>query len=240
MPASSNRARRAAWVASVDPLPGSDRPRASVRQFIELAVNMPEHEPHVGQAERSTSSRPSSVTSWLADAEMAVMRSVGARTTPSTTTALPASIGPPDTNTVGMFSRSAALSMPGRDLVAVRDAHQGVGAVGVDHVLDRVRDDLAAGQGVQHPAVAHGDAVVDRDGVELAGHAAGRGDGAGHDLAQVLQVDVAGHELRVRVGDGDDRLVEVVVGHPRRPPQGAGAGHVATVGRGAGPQLGHG
>ena len=44
---------------------------------------------------------------------MAVMRSVGAWATPSTTTALPASIGPPDTKTVGMFSRSAALSMPG-------------------------------------------------------------------------------------------------------------------------------
>ena len=35
------------------------------------------------------------------------------RATPSATTALPASIGPPDTNTTGMFSRSAALSMPG-------------------------------------------------------------------------------------------------------------------------------
>ena len=54
MPARSNSARRAAWVASVEPLPGSARPIASVRQFIELAVNMPEQEPQVGQAERST------------------------------------------------------------------------------------------------------------------------------------------------------------------------------------------
>jgi hypothetical protein len=52
-PASRNRRLRSAWVASVEPLPGSDRPSASVRQFIELAVNMPEHEPQVGQAERS-------------------------------------------------------------------------------------------------------------------------------------------------------------------------------------------
>jgi hypothetical protein len=36
-----------------EPLPGSDRPSASVRQFIELAVNMPEQEPQVGQALRS-------------------------------------------------------------------------------------------------------------------------------------------------------------------------------------------
>ena len=100
-------------MASVEPLPGSESPSASVRQFIEFAVNIPEHDPQVGQAERSTSVRPSSLTSDDADAEIAVIRSVGACATPSTTTALPASIGPPDTNTVGMFSRSAALSMPG-------------------------------------------------------------------------------------------------------------------------------
>ena len=45
---------RSACVASIEPLPGKERPRASVRQFMELAVNMPEHEPQVGQAERST------------------------------------------------------------------------------------------------------------------------------------------------------------------------------------------
>jgi hypothetical protein len=40
-------------VASTEPLPGKERPSASVRQFIELAVNIPEQEPQVGQAERS-------------------------------------------------------------------------------------------------------------------------------------------------------------------------------------------
>ena len=84
-----------------------------MRQFIEFAVNMPEQEPQVGQALRSTSASPSSVTSLFALAEMAVMRSVGACATPPTTTALPASIGPPETNTVGTFSRMAAFSMPG-------------------------------------------------------------------------------------------------------------------------------
>ena len=36
--------------ARIVPLPGSAMPSASHRQFIELAVNMPEHEPQVGQA----------------------------------------------------------------------------------------------------------------------------------------------------------------------------------------------
>ena len=120
----------------------------------------------------------------LADAEIAVIRSVGACATPSTTTALPASIGPPETNTVGMLSRIAALSMPGRDLVAVGDAHQRVGGVRVDHVLDRVGDDLARRQRVEHPAVAHGDAVVDGDRVELARHPAGLAHRLGDDVAR--------------------------------------------------------
>ena len=60
---------------------------------MELAVNMPEHEPQVGQADCSTVSRSSSETSSLADAVIAVMRSVGALATPSTTTTLPAPWG---------------------------------------------------------------------------------------------------------------------------------------------------
>ena len=60
-PASRNSASRSEWVASTVPLPGRLRPSASVRQFIELAVNMPLHEPQVGQAERSTAATSSSV-----------------------------------------------------------------------------------------------------------------------------------------------------------------------------------
>ena len=50
---------------------------------------------------------------------------------------------------------------------------------------------------------------------------------------------VAGHELGEAVGDGDDRLAEVVVGHAGGPPQGAGAGHGPTVRGGPRPQLRH-
>jgi hypothetical protein len=102
---------RALCVASTVPLPGSDRPSASVRQFIEFAVNMPEHEPQVGHAERSICSDCSSLTAGFAAATMASTRS-SLCSLPLTWT-LPDSIGPPDTNTAGMFSRIAAFSMPG-------------------------------------------------------------------------------------------------------------------------------
>ena len=56
MPLSLARRRRAECTAGIVPLPGSAIPSTSERQFIELAVNMPEHEPQDGQALFSRSS----------------------------------------------------------------------------------------------------------------------------------------------------------------------------------------
>src|SRR5690606_9487418 len=96
------------------PLPGSARPMASVRQFMELAVNIPEQDPQVGQALRSYCSASASVTLGSAALIIASMRSILATTLPLPgALILPASIGPPETNTVGMFSRMAAMSIPG-------------------------------------------------------------------------------------------------------------------------------
>ncbi len=78
---------------------------------MELAVNMPEHDPQVGQAERSMILTSSSLTRSSAAATIASMRSIAA-CLPCRTT-LPASIGPPDTKIAGTLSRSAAISMPG-------------------------------------------------------------------------------------------------------------------------------
>ena len=64
--------------------------------------------------------------------------------------------------------------------------------MGVDHVFDAVGDDLAGGQRIEHAVVAHRDAVVDGDRVELLGDAARRLDLARDELAEVLEVHVAG------------------------------------------------
>ncbi len=116
----------------------------------------------------------------------------------------------------------------GCDLVAVGNAHHGIGAVGVDHVLDAVRDELARWQRVEHAVVAHGDAVVDGDGVEFFGHAARGLDFACDHLPQVFEVHVAGHELGEAVDHGNDGLAEVSVLHAGGAPEGACASHVAT------------
>ncbi len=86
---------------------------ASVRQFMELAVNMPEQEPQVGQALASMVPSSASETSSFAAAIIGSMRSSLRVTTPFESTVLPASMGPPETKTTGMFRRRAAMSMPG-------------------------------------------------------------------------------------------------------------------------------
>ena len=78
---------------------------------------------------------------------------------------------------------------------------------------------VARRQRIEHARVAHGDAVVHGDGIELAGHPAGLGDGARHQVAYVLQAHAARHELGERIGDRDDRLSEIAVAQATSPPQ---------------------
>jgi hypothetical protein len=75
--------------------------------------------------------------------------------------------------------------------------------------------------------------------VELLGNAAGGFDLPRHQLAHVFQVHMAGHELGKGVGNRNDRLAEVLVAHAGRPPQGARARHVASMGRGLGAIVWH-
>ena len=144
-PASTNSRLRSAWVASVEPLPGSDRPSASVRQFIELAVNMPEHEPQVGQAERS-------ITCDVGVADLVVGGGDHRVDQVDRPDVLPLEHDlaglhrPAGDEDRGDVEPQRRHQHAGRDLVAVGDADQRVGAMGVDHVFDAVGDQLARGQ----------------------------------------------------------------------------------------------
>src|SRR5690606_12542515 len=99
---------RSLCVANKEPLPGRDKPKASVRQFMELAVNIPEQEPQVGHAERSYSATTSSETFLSAAITMASTKS----SLCSESLVLPAAIGPPETKTIGTFRRMAAINIP--------------------------------------------------------------------------------------------------------------------------------
>ena len=107
----------------------------------------------------------------------------------------------------------------GRDLVAIGNAHQRIGAMGIGHELHRVGNEIAAGQRIEHAIVAHGNAIVHRNGVELFGHSASLLDFPGHQLPHVFQVHMAGHKLGERIGDRNDGFVKIPILHAGGSPE---------------------
>ena len=97
------------------------------------------------------------------------------------------------------------------DFVAVGDADQAVQLVRHDHGLHRVGDELAAGQGVFHPGVPHGDAVIDADGVEFERYAPGFAHRLLDDASQFLQMHMSGDDFDERIANADERFIEILI-----------------------------
>ena len=97
-------------------------------------------------------------------------------------------------------------------LVAADEHDETVEAVAARDQLDRVGDDFAAHERGAHPFGTHRDPVGDRDGVELHRRAAGAADALFHVDGEIAQVVVARTDLDPRVGDTDERLLEIGVG----------------------------
>ena len=125
----------------------------------------------------------------------------------------------------------------GGHLVAVGDAHHGIGLVRVDHVLHAVGDDVTRGQRVEHAVVTHGDAVVDGDGIELCGIAAEFLYLALHHLSYFVQVGVSRHKLREGIDHGDDGFPKLLPLHTGGHPQCPGSCHLASLGADGASQL---
>ncbi len=100
----------AEYTAGIVPLPLSPIPKTSVKQFMEFAVYIPEHEPHVGQVFSSYFVSSSSLIFPALKAPTASNIPERLVFLPLT---LPASIGPPLTNIVGIFTLAAAIKRPG-------------------------------------------------------------------------------------------------------------------------------
>src|SRR5699024_11075114 len=109
--ASRTKSLRLSLVAKIVPLPGSAIPNISIKQFIECAVNIPEHDPHVGHALFSISNNSSSDIWPDLCAPTPSNTEVNEICFPEALT--PASIGPPETKTEGTFVRAAAINIPG-------------------------------------------------------------------------------------------------------------------------------
>ena len=97
----------------------------------------------------------------------------------------------------------------GHVFVAAGDADEAVEGVGAGDEFDGVGDEVAGDERGLHALRAHGDAVVDGDGVELHGRAAGFADALLDGFGDVAEVVVAGADFGPGVGDADDGLGEV-------------------------------
>ena len=114
------------------------------------------------------------------------------------------------------------------NLVTVADTHERVRLVRVHHIFHAVRDNVTGRQGIQHPVVAHGNAIVHGDRVEFGREATQLLDLGLDNLAGIVKMSMTGNKLRKGIGDGDDRLAELAPLHPVRHPQRAGSGHPAA------------
>jgi hypothetical protein len=219
------------------PLPGSENPSASVRQFIELAVNIPEHEPQVGHAERSKESTSSSEQLLSPPLTIASTRSTAITLPPHFT--LPASIGPPETNMVGIFTRIAAINIPGVILSQFEMHTIASAQCALTMYSTESGDQVTRRQRIKHAVVPHGNAVINGDGIEFLGDTAGGLDFASDQLSYILEMHVPRNELGERIDDGNDRLAEISVLHASGAPESARARHVAAMCRSAGTIVGH-
>ena len=85
--------------------------------------------------------------------------------------------------------------------------------MGVDHVLNRVGNEVPGWQAVQHAVVAHGNTVVHGDGIELFCDAAGGFNLTRDQLPEVFEVHVPGNELGERIHHRNDGFFEVLILH---------------------------
>ncbi len=173
-----------------------------------LAVNMPEQEPHVGQATCSISNslassivpggdRPHRLENRDQVHSLAVFQLAGIHRT----------AGNEDSGDVAAHGGHEHAR---HDLVTVGDADQGVKLVRLHHCLDAVGDDLTAGQAVFHAKVPHGDAIVHTDRVEDEGNAARLAHGLFDDFPEFIQMHMAGNDVDVAVGDSNEGLGKVL------------------------------
>ena len=165
----------------------------------------------------------SSDTEGSAEATIGSMRS---SFRPDKPAGAPASIGPPDTNTVGMFSRMVAISMPG--VILSQFEMQIIASAQCAFTMYSTELAISSRLGSEYSIPPCPMAMPSSTAIVLNSLAdrPGGPDSVSHHLADLAQVHVPGDELGETVRDGDDRLADVFPRHAGGAQQGAGARHV--------------
>ena len=130
----------------------------------------------------------------------------------------------------------------GVGFITATEADDGIEVIAARYQFDRVGDDFAADERGLHAFRAHGDAVVDGDGVEFKGRTA-CGANAFFDFGgQPAQMEIARADFGPRVGDAHKGLthVSIVVAHGFEHAARRGAAGTIGYGRGVFFKIGHG
>ena len=83
--------------------------------------------------------------------------------------------------------------------------------MGIGHVLNRVCDNIAAWQRIEHARVTHGNTIINGDGIEFLGNTAGLLDLFDYELTDIMQMDVTWYKLSERISHSDDRLTKIAI-----------------------------
>jgi len=143
-PAASNSFQRSAWWRAACRF-GQGEPERFAQAVHAVGREHPRAGPQVGQAERSRSSSSVSLTELSPAAIIESIRS-SLRPSRSCVAHRRASLHRPARDEDGRkVEPHGGHEHAGRDLVAVADAHQRIGNVRLDHVLDAVGDQVSAG-----------------------------------------------------------------------------------------------
>ncbi len=145
---------------------------------------------------------------------------------------LPASIGPPETNTVGMFRRIAAISMPG--VILSQFEMQTIASAQCALTMYSTESAIRSREGSEYSMPPWPIAMPSSTAMVLNSLATPPAASISRATSwpRSFRWTWPGHELGERVDDGNDRLVEVAVFHAGGAPEGTGACHIATLGRG--------
>ncbi len=84
--------------------------------------------------------------------------------------------------------------------------------VGLHHRFDGISNNLPTGKRIAHAIVTHDNPIIYANGVELKRDPASRPNGFLDDASKLLQMNMAGDDVDIRIGNTNEGLVHVGIG----------------------------
>jgi hypothetical protein len=106
--------------------------------------------------------------------------------------------------------------------------------MGIDHVLNRISDNLARRQTVDHSVMTHRNAIVHGDRVEFLRDPTSGFNLTADQLTQIFEMNVSGDKLGKGIGNCNDGFLKILGLHSGGAPERTSTRHIASLSRGFG------